>query len=140
MHVAVTQVTRKEIYFVLAIAGDFDVMFHVQPFAVVKLVTGCKYNLHSLRRVLLHKKIPGSCIWSCLGSATDVNSAFVNIEVRLAPQVMSLQYSGGCQVQCRVLSTVEGYLAVQWGRGYHEIQWRVRSTVEGYHAVQRRAI
>ena len=59
-----------------------DFMFHVQPFAVVKFVTGCKYNLHNSHRVLLHKKILGSCILSCLGSATDVNLAFVNIEVK----------------------------------------------------------
>ena len=33
----------------------------------------------------------------------------------LSPRVMSSQYGGGCQVQWRVPSTVEGYLAVQWG-------------------------
>ena len=58
-------------------------MLHVLPFAVVKFVTGYKYNLHSLHRVLLHRKIPGSCISSCLGSVADVNLAFVYIEVRL---------------------------------------------------------
>ena len=60
-----------------------DFIIHVQLFAVAKFVIGCKYNLHNLHRVLLHKKIPGSCILSCLGSAIDVNLAYVNIEVRL---------------------------------------------------------
>ena len=50
-----------------------DFMINVQPFAVVKFVTGCKYNLQNLHRVLLHKKIPGSCILSCLGSVTDLS-------------------------------------------------------------------
>ena len=68
-------------FLLLQVIRDF--MFHVLPFAVVKVVTGCKYNLHNLHRVLLHRKIPGSCISSCLGSAADVNLAFVNIEVRL---------------------------------------------------------
>ena len=36
------------------------------------------------------------------------------------------KYSGGCPVQWRVPSTVEGYLVVQWGGGYHEVQWRVQ--------------
>ena len=31
-----------------------DLMFHVLPFAVLNVVTGCKYNVHNLRRVLLH--------------------------------------------------------------------------------------
>ena len=59
-------------------------MLDLLPFALVKFMTGCKYNLHNLHRVLLHKKIPGSCISSCLGSTTDVNLVFVNMEVRLA--------------------------------------------------------
>ena len=47
------------------------------------------------------------------------------------PRVMSLQYGGGCQVQWRVPSTVEGYLAVQWGgaimkySGGCAVRWRV---------------
>ena len=83
------------------------------------------------------------------------------------PRVMSLQYGGGCQVQWRVPSTVEGYLAVQWGgaimkySGGCAVRWRVimqysggckyggglscstvegASTVEGYLAVRWRAI
>ena len=68
-------------FLLLHVIGDF--MFHVLLFVVVKFVTGCKYNLHNLHQVLLHRKIPGSCISSCLGSAVDVNLAFVNIEVRL---------------------------------------------------------
>ena len=58
-------------------------MFQMLPFAVVKFLSGCKYNLHNLHRAFLHRKIPGSCISSCLGSAVDVNVAFVNKEVRL---------------------------------------------------------
>ena len=61
-----------------------DFMFQMLPFAVVKFLTSCKYNLHNLHRVLLQRKIPGSCISSCLRSAVDVNVAFVNKEVRLA--------------------------------------------------------
>ena len=38
--------------------------------------------MHNLHRVLLHRKIPGSCISTCLGSEIDVNLAFANIEVR----------------------------------------------------------
>ena len=44
----------------------FDLMFHVLLFAVVNAVTGCKYNVHNLHRVLLHRKIPGFCIPRCL--------------------------------------------------------------------------
>ena len=45
------------------------------------------------------------------------------------PRVMSSQYGGGCQVQWRVPSTVEGYLAVQWGAimkysGGCGVRWR----------------
>ena len=57
-------------------------MSHVQPFTAIKFVTSCKYNLHNLHRVLLNKKILGSCILSCLRSVTDVDLAFVDIEVR----------------------------------------------------------
>ena len=60
-----------------------DFIFHVLPVAVVKLVTGCKYNLHNLHRLLLHKTIPGFCISSFLKFAVDVNMAFVKIELRL---------------------------------------------------------
>ena len=59
-----------------------DLMFHVLQFAVLNVVTGCKYNVHNLHRVLLHRKIPGSCISKFLGSEIDVNLALVNIEVR----------------------------------------------------------
>ena len=51
---------------------------------------------------------------------------------------MSSQYSGGCQVQWRVPSTVEGYHEVLWGAimkysGGCSVQWRaIISTVEGY--------
>ena len=39
----------------------------------------------------------------------------VNFELlKTSARVMSLLYSGGCQVQWRLPSTVEGYLAVQW--------------------------
>ena len=31
-----------------------DLMFHVLPLADLNVVTGCKYNVHNLRRVLLH--------------------------------------------------------------------------------------
>ena len=45
------------------------------------------------------------------------------------PRVMSSQHGGGCQVQWRVPSTVEGYLAVQWGAimkysGGCGVRWR----------------
>ena len=58
-------------------------MFYLQPFAVVKFVTGCKYKLHNLHLILLHRKIPRSCILSCLGSGADVNLDFANIAVIL---------------------------------------------------------
>ena len=71
------------------------------------------------------------------------------------------QYGGWCQVQWRVPSTVEGYLAVQWGAimkysggskyggglscstvdGHLAERWRaICSTVGGYHAVQWRVL
>ena len=65
---------------------------------------------------------------------------------------MSSQYGGGYQVQWRMPSTVEGYLAVQWGAimkysGGGGVRWRAiistvegASTVEGYLAVQWRTI
>ena len=48
---------------------------------------------------------------------------------QISPRVMSSQYGGGCQVQWRVPSTVEGYLAVQWGAimkysGGCGVRWR----------------
>ena len=51
------------------------------------------------------------------------------IFLSFTPRVMSSQYGGGCQVQWRVPSTVEGYLAVQWGAimkysGGCGVRWR----------------
>ena len=60
-----------------------DFIFHILPFAVIKLVTGCKYKLLSLHRLLLHNTIQGFCFSNCLGYDIDVNLAFVNMEVRL---------------------------------------------------------
>jgi len=59
-----------------------DLMFYVLQIAVLNAVTGCKYDVHTLHRVLLHRKIPGFYIPSCLGSEMYVNCAFINIEVR----------------------------------------------------------
>ena len=50
-----------------------DLMFHVLPFAVLSVATGCKYNVY---RVLLHREIPGFCIPRCVGSEIDVNFGF----------------------------------------------------------------
>ena len=53
-------VRKYTTFLLLHVICDFT--FQMLLFAVVKFLTGCKYNLHDFHRVLLHRKIPGSCI------------------------------------------------------------------------------
>ena len=55
-----------------------DLIFQIVLFAVVNESTGCRYDLQSLQRELLHKWIPGVALFEVLGC--ELNFELVSID------------------------------------------------------------
>ena len=61
------------------------------------------------------ERYSGTRPFSDLYTVVAVSPLIIISVETISPRVMSSQYGGRCQVQKRVPSTMEGYLAVRWG-------------------------